>query len=111
MEVWRDIENYEGYYQVSDWGRIRSLPRTIIHNNGGQHQSIGCLLKLSISKYGYLQAKLSKNGKSKKINVHKLVSQAFLDNTDSLPFIEHKDGIWTNNEATNLRWSKTRERR
>ena len=111
MEVWRDIENYEGYYQVSDWGRVRSLPRTIIHHNGGQHQSIGCLLKLSISKHGYLQAKLTKNGKSKKINVHKLVACAFLNKTDTLPFIEHKDAIWTNNEVSNLKWSKTRERR
>jgi len=111
MEQWKDIENYKGLYQVSNWGRVKSLPRTIFHVNGGSHKKIGGILKFKLTKRGYLWVNLVKNGKSRKNDLHKLVSQAFLDNPNNLAFIEHKDGIWTNNEATNLKWVNRKERR
>jgi len=111
MEQWKSIEGYEGYYEVSNWGRVKSLPRTILHHNGRSHFLIGGILKFKITEKGYLWVNLIKNGKSRKNDLHKLVSQAFLDNPNNLAFIEHKDGIWTNNEATNLKWINCKERR
>lgn len=92
-EIWKDIKDYEGLYQVSNFGRIKSLSRK------GTYARI---LKPSTNKDGYLQVHLCKNGKLKTFLVHRLVAEAFLDNPNNLPQVNHKDENPQNNNVENL---------
>ena len=94
-EVWKEIQGYEGKYQVSNLGNMKSLN---FHGTGKEH-----LLNQNLCK-GYLHVGLSKNGKSKTILVHRLVATAFIDNPNNLPVINHKDECKTNNCVDNLEW-------
>lgn len=96
-EIWRDIFNYEGCYQVSNFGRVKSLER--FTNDG--HHILEKILSQSFTK-GYLKVGLSKNGKCKTIYVHKLVADAFIPNPNNLPEINHKDENKENNMVDNL---------
>lgn len=112
MEEWKDIDGFEGYYQVSNLGRIRSLDRCVVANNhGGAKLLRGKTMKLSkvtgrsnsISKY--VVVNLRSHGKNKVCCVHRLVANAFLDNSNRLPTVNHKDGNKENNNVTNLEWA------
>lgn len=96
MEIWKNITGYEGLYQVSNLGRVKS---TQYHN--GTYERI---LKPSKGKNGYLSVALYKDKKCKWHLVHRLVAQAFLDNPDNLSQINHKDECKTNNIVDNLEW-------
>lgn len=85
-EIWRDIKDYEGLYQVSNWGRVKSLWF-------GKEKVLQPLKKTD----GYLQVHLCKDGKQKTFLIHRLVTSAFLDNPDNLPEVNHKDEVKTNN--------------
>lgn len=105
--VWKDIPGYEGFYQVSNEGYVRSLDRTIYCTRGNIEYSYdveGVVLTPSKDSYGYAIVSLSKNGSSKKKKVHRLVGEAFIENPENLPLINHKDENTMNNEATNLEW-------
>ncbi len=91
MEIWKDIKGYEGIYQVSNTGKIKSIKRNII-------------LKNIIHHYGYLIVQLNKNGVGKDFSVHRLVAGAFIPNTDNLPQVNHKDENKLNNNVENLEW-------
>lgn len=95
-EIWKDIEGYEGKYQVSNLGRVRSLN----YNHTGEIK----LLKQYTNKKGYKQVELSKNGKGKNYLVHRLVTIAFIPNPNNLPIINHKDENPSNNNVNNLEW-------
>lgn len=91
-EIWKDIEGYNGYYQVSNHGNVKSLK--------GNVERI-----LKISKHsGYPIVTLSKNCICKTFLVHRLVAEAFIPNPDNLPIINHKDNSRDNNVASNLEW-------
>lgn len=90
-EVWRDIDGYENKYQISNYGRIRSVKKNII-------------LKPMVATNGYLVACLWKDNKQKKFLIHRLVAEYFIDNPNSYPEINHKDEDKTNNNANNLEW-------
>lgn len=92
-EVWRDIQGYEGIYEVSNYGNIRSLKY-------GKFK----YLKPRKDGNGYFQVILCKNGQKKEYRVHRLVAMAFIDNPSNLPQINHKDEDKTNNKASNLEW-------
>lgn len=95
-EIWKDIEGYEGKYQVSSLGNVRSL--------NYKHTGKEKLLKPGNDKDGYLTVCLYKIGKMKLCKVHRLVAKAFIPNPDNLPCINHKDECKTNNMWLNLEW-------
>lgn len=102
-EIWCDISDYKGLYQVSTLGRVRSLDR-IIYDQGRHWFQNGKILKASSQKSGYLFVTLSKAGKAKQYRVHRLVAQAFIPNPSKLPQVNHKDEDVTNNKVENLEW-------
>ena len=103
-ELWRDIKDYKDLYQGSNLGRVRSLDRWVKCPNGSVRFYKGRILKPGTNKYGYLIVILCKNGKVKSFLVHRLVAEAFIDNTDNLPQVNHKDENKLNNNAENLEW-------
>ena len=113
-EIWKDIHEYEGYYQVSNKGNVRSLDRYVVANNkGGTKLLKGRSMKLTQTKgrdgHGYMAVNLRKNGTSKVKLVHILVAEAFLPNLDKLPTVNHIDGDKTNNNVNNLEWCSYRD--
>ena len=96
METWKEIAGYEGIYEVSDMGRVKSLN----YNHTGTEK----ILKPWKTHRGYLQVGLSKDGKVKHTLVHRLVADSFIPNPNNLETINHKDEVKTNNVASNLEW-------
>lgn len=104
-EIWKDIKSYEGLYQVSNIGRIKSLKRHIKTYNGGEYvrkEKIKSIRKINTG--GYSDVLLAKNGKNKTFVIHRLVAEAFIPNPQNLPYINHKDEDKTNNCVENLEW-------
>lgn len=97
-EEWKDIANFEGLYQVSNLGRIKSLPKV---GSGGHN---GIILSQSKDKDGYLLVYLYANRKKVACKVHRLVAKAFVPNPNNFPQVNHKDEIKSNNCFTNLEW-------
>lgn len=95
MEEWRDIKGYEGLYQVSSWGRVKSLN----YNHTGKERIL-----LQWYNKGYNRIGLVKNGILKMYSVHRLVAEAFIPNPNNLPFVNHKDENKQNNIVSNLEW-------
>ena len=88
-EKWKDIKDYEGLYQASNLGRIKS-----------KHK----ILKQILRKDGYYFVNLSKNGKIKPIKVHRIIAQTFVNNKNDYNIINHIDGNKQNNKVSNLEW-------
>ncbi len=103
-EEWRDIEGYEGLYQVSSEGRVKSLERNVVKGKGGLYKIEEKVLKSGKGTWGYLIVKLYKDEKKKNHRIHRLVASAFLDNPNNLPQVNHKDENRTNNRVENLEW-------
>lgn len=102
-EIWKDIPGYEGLYQVSNLGRVKSLSRTIYRKNGQLVNLKGKYLSSCFDRYGYKIVVLSKYKKKTK-TVHRLVALSFINNPYNLPEIDHIDGNRNNNKVENLRW-------
>ena len=98
QEIWKDIEGYEGTYQISSLGNIKSLPR----KTNNQFYK-GIYLKQTLYK-GYLKVQLSNHSKSKWFLVHRLVAMAFIPNPQNKPQVNHIDGNKSNNKVSNLEW-------
>lgn len=108
-EEWRDIKNYEGLYQVSNLGRVKSLDRTIVGKNGRVFPFKGKVLKPCKMSCDYEQVILANNGIHKNMLVHRLVAQAFLPNPDNLPQVSHKDETPYHNNVENLEWASAKD--
>lgn len=107
-EIWKDIKEFKGYYQVSNLGRVQSLDRRVKHPSGSLKTNKGKILKLVQGRKGfYLTVSLGSN----KITalVHRLVAKAFLDNSLNKPCVNHLDGNKTNNNVSNLSWCSYQE--
>lgn len=100
QEIWKDIPDYEGLYQASNLGRIKSLNR--IDNCNRLRKSK--ILKFTKINNGYLQVQLSKNGKTQVLLVHRLIALTFLDNSNEFKIVNHINGIKTDNRVENLEW-------
>lgn len=109
MEKWKDIKGYEGSYQVSNMGRVRSVDRIRYASNGktmckffvkGQILKPSHTGKKTRNNDGYLAVNLLQKTK----RVHRLVAEAFIPNPDNFPVVNHKDGNTENNKVENLEW-------
>ncbi len=108
MEIWKDIEGFEGRYQVSNLGRVKSL--------NYHHEHRIAILKNRLNRSGYYEVVLCKNNTMKSFKVHRLVAIAFIPNPHNLPCVNHKDEnklnnfVWVNDDGTidleksNLEW-------
>jgi hypothetical protein len=111
MEVWRDVVGYEGYYQVSSLGRVRSLDRILDKPNlltGGLTVRKGRLLRQR-ELWGYLYVNLCVHDKREHCRVHRLVVTAFIPNPENKPQINHKNGNKRDNRVYNLEWATASE--
>jgi hypothetical protein len=104
MEQWKPVKGYEGLYEVSNHGRVRSLDRREEMKNGRKRFYKGKLLKPMKDRRGYLYVDLKKDGQRKLHRIHRLVAEAFLLNPDNLPVVNHRDGNKENNHYSNLEW-------
>lgn len=97
-EIWRDIPNYEGLYQVSSFGRIKSLH----YNKTNKEQILS--LRIGHTRNNYIDVMLCKDGQHTRFKVHRLVAIVFIPNPNNYPHINHKDENPMNNHVDNLEW-------
>lgn len=98
-EIWRPVCGFEGLYEVSDQGRIKSLKR---------NTTSGGIIKTHVNR-GYVYSHLCKNGKHRNVKVHRAVAEAFIPNPDNKPEVNHKDENKSNNCVGNLEWATKKE--
>lgn len=109
-EVWKDIPGYEGYYQASTFGRIRSVDRIVGYKIKGMMKHLRGDIKVPKTRpNGYLEVSLYKHHKPKTLQVHRLVAMTFLPNRESKPQVNHIDGNPGNNNVSNLEWATASE--
>jgi hypothetical protein len=112
MEIWKDVVGYEGYYEVSTHGNVRSVTRTFIKKYGDGERSVTVSskdLKPMTNYKGYLYVELRNNGTRFHAYIHRLVANAFIANVHNKPQVNHKDTNKTNNHVDNLEWATNSE--
>ena len=108
QEVWKDITGYEGYYQVSNLGSVRSVDRMVKGKKESLRFVKGRILQPNLSE-GYLMVGLCKSGRQSTIRVHRLAAEAFIPNPENKRTVNHIDENKLNNTITNLEWTTDRE--
>lgn len=108
-EIWNNIAGYEGYYQVSNLGRVKSVGRTINRNQKGNLTIKEKIISSHILKNGYEKVDLYKNGKRKCEYVHRLVAESFIPNPNGKIDVNHINGNKTDNSVCNLEWTTRSE--
>lgn len=109
IEIWEDIENYEGYYQVSNLGRVKSLSRSWYNWHGNLQTKKENYLKGLVDSDGYLNVSLSKNNITAKAKIHRLVAMAFIPNPENKLQVNHKKGIKSDNRVSEIEWVTGKE--
>lgn len=108
-EIWKDVIGWEGKYKVSNLGNVKSASRLINQANGRSYTRKDKVMYLRTDKKGYIRAALYSNSKSKLVAVHRMVASAFIPNINNDPQVNHKDGVKSNNIASNLEWCTNAE--
>ena len=103
-EVWKDVKGYEGIYQVSNLGRVKSLSRLITYSDGRSYQSKEKVLSSPLSSDGYPHVHFKVKDDDRTVKVHRLVAEAFVDNPNNYSEINHIDEVKHNNIFSNLEW-------
>ena len=103
-EVWKDIQGYEGIYQISNYGRVLSLYRQVRCRGGAHRGKEQSLLKPCEDSAGYLLVVLSDKGVKKSHRIHRLIATGFISNSYNYKCVNHIDGNKTNNSIDNLEW-------
>lgn len=107
--IWKDIKGYEGYYQVNQNGQVKSLARIIVRSDGLKLNIKEKMLTPHKNLSGYLFVWLLRSGDKKGFALHRIVARVFIKNPESKPYINHKNGIKTDNSIHNLEWCTARE--
>lgn len=105
IEEWKDIKQFDGVYQISNFGRIRRAKESV--GRGSSNTHVGKILKTTLDYKGYVRWDLSH--RKLRIRVHRLVAEAFIPNPYNKPFVNHLNGIKNDNRAENLEWCTTDE--
>ena len=109
-EIWRDIKSYEGLYQVSNLGKVKSIERVVTNNkHGGVRVVKETILHPTDNGHGYKIIGLRKDGHRKNFYIHRLVATAFIPNPTQAKYINHIDYNRENNKINNLEWCTQRE--
>jgi hypothetical protein len=115
-EIWKDIDGYVGYYQVSNLGNVRSVERTVNYELKTKSGVVIANKVIKSKNYkgnlfntGYYCVIMSMNGKSNPICIHRLVAETFIPNPENKPTVNHKDGDKANNTIFNLEWATVKE--
>ena len=108
-EEWKDIKDYEGLYQVSNLGNVRSLDRYVNYKNIKERLIKGKEIKPVDAGNGYMRVTLSNKNKTRIYSIHRLVAEAFIPNPENKPEINHKKGRKNDNRASELEWCTHKE--
>lgn len=104
MEIWKEVKGFENDYEISNLGRLRTKERFVKHYKGGVRKYKSQLKKIRLNANGYLRCNLKKDGKRYDFTIHKLVALSFLKEDKKRVFVNHKNGIKTDNRLQNLEW-------
>lgn len=104
MEEWRPVPGYEGLYEVSDHGRVKSFDRDVVRRSGKIVRWRGRVLKPNAGSKGHFRVNLFKDSKPEMVYIHQLVAQVFIPNPRRLPLVRHWDDDKANNHVSNLLW-------
>ena len=108
-EIWKDVKGYEGLYQVSNYGRVKSMERTVSCHKFFVKNWKEKILKPTLQNNGYYSLPLFREGKMKRYSVHRLVALAFVENGNNKKIVDHINGDKKDNRAINLRWVTSKE--
>jgi len=108
-EIWKPVKDYENFYQVSNYGQVRSIDRTEVCKDGVVRFRKGRILRPHQNYVGYLWVSFCTNDIRKKKKIHRLVAQCFISNPEDKPYVNHKDGNKQNNHVDNLEWVTPKE--
>jgi hypothetical protein len=108
-EIWKDIPGYEGIYQASNLGRIKSLSKTVNISNGKKRNVLEKLFNLRTNNYGYNVVTMYLNGKMQSKRSNRVIALTFIPNPENKPYVNHINGIKNDDRVVNLEWCTAKE--